>query len=104
MGNVVPINKQGRFNLGPGTAPSTSTPNPQQKNRYVRPRDTEVCSACGTKKPIPGEKYCVSCVQAGLDTPIIECIYYEDCHTTTKRRHKGQHYFICPKHKETPNV
>ncbi len=98
MGDIVPISKQGRFNLGPGTAPRPSTPNPP--SRYVKPRDANICSACGTKKPIPGEKYCISCVKSGLDTPFIECLYFNDCGTVGKRRYKGQQYFLCPKHKE----
>ena len=100
MSNVVPINRQGRFNLGPGTAPSPSNAKPD--NKYVRPRETNVCWACGTKKPIRGEKYCVACVKAGRDNPMIECMYFDECRTMAKRRYKGQQYFICPRHKETP--
>lgn len=99
MGDVIPISKQGKFNLGPGTAPSNSTANPS--NKYVRPREVNTCWACGTHKPIPGEKYCIACVKSGRDNPMIECMYFEECNTMTRRRYKGQQYFICPKHKET---
>lgn len=81
-------------------APRASTPNPDQANPYVPPSEVNVCWACGTHKPIAGKKYCIGCVKAGHDNPLIECMYFEECHTMAHRRVKGQQYFICPRHKE----
>ena len=98
--NVIPISKQGRFNLGPGTAPQPAQP-AATANRYVRPRQVNMCSACGARKPIPGEQYCKECVLAGRDNPFVEC-REPGCNTVAKRRFKGQQFFICNRHKETP--
>lgn len=95
--NVLPLHKQGRFNLGPGTAPQPATAT--TANRYARPRTVNVCPACGNRKPIPGEKYCKECVLAGRDNPFVEC-REPGCTTVAKRRYKGQQFFICIDHRE----
>ena len=88
--------------LSEPSRPSTANPWEQitASGPFVRPREIDVCWSCGTYRAKDGKDYCWRCIKAGMDNPFIQCMYFEECSTVAKRRHRGQQYFICKRHKE----